>query len=98
MAVIGRLAGVTDIPWLGPFGRTGGFLAWMLWLGIHIVYLIGFANRIVVLVRWGWSFLTRGRGSRLITGQPLLPDVHPSAVGELDAHASATGEPPTERS
>ncbi|HEY8167479.1 MAG TPA: NAD(P)/FAD-dependent oxidoreductase [Candidatus Limnocylindrales bacterium] len=75
VAVIGRLSGVTDIPWLGPFGRAGGFLAWMLWLGIHIVYLIGFANRIVVLVRWGWSFLTRGRGSRLITGEPLLPDI-----------------------
>ena len=49
VAVIGRLAGVTDIPWLGPFGQQGGFTAWLLWLGIHIAYLIGFANRIVVL-------------------------------------------------
>jgi NADH dehydrogenase len=75
VAVIGRLSGVTDIPWLGPFGRTGGFLAWLLWLGIHISYLIGFANRVVVLTRWVWSFVTHGRGSRLITGQPLLPDI-----------------------
>jgi NADH dehydrogenase len=75
VAIIGRLAGVTDIPWLGPFGRQGGFLAWMLWLGIHITYLIGFANRFVVIIRWGWSFLTHGRGSRLITGQPLLPPI-----------------------
>ena len=75
VAVIGRLAGVTNIGWLGPFGRQGGFLAWMLWLGIHIVYLIGFANRIVVVTRWAWSFLTHGRGSRLITGQPLLPEI-----------------------
>ncbi len=75
VAVIGRLAGVTNIPWLGPFGRAGGFPAWLLWLGIHIVYLIGFANRIVVIVRWAWSFLTGGRGSRLITGQPLLPEI-----------------------
>jgi NADH dehydrogenase len=75
VAVIGRLSGVTDIPWLGPFGRTGGFLAWVLWLGIHISYLIGFANRLVVLTRWSWSFFTHGRGSRLITGQPLLPDI-----------------------
>lgn len=75
VAVIGRLAGVTDIPWLGPFGRRSGFIAWALWLGIHIVYLIGFANRIVVMVRWAWSFLTHGRGSRLITGSPLLPPI-----------------------
>ena len=39
------------------------------------MYLIGFANRIVVAVRWAWSFLTHGRGSRLITGQPLVPDI-----------------------
>jgi NADH:ubiquinone reductase (H+-translocating) len=75
VAVIGRLAGVTNIPWLGRFGRTGGFVAWLLWLGIHISYLIGFANRIVVTVRWAWSFFTHGRSSRLITGQPLLPPI-----------------------
>ena len=75
VAVIGRLAGVTDIPWLGPFGRQSGFFAWILWLAIHIVYLIGFANRVVVTVRWAWSFLTHGRGSRLITGVPLLPPI-----------------------
>jgi NADH dehydrogenase len=75
VAVIGRMSGVTNIPWLGPFGRQSGFVAWALWLGIHIVYLIGFANRIVVVVRWSWSFLTHGRGSRLITGTPLLPDI-----------------------
>lgn len=75
VAVIGRLSGVSNVGWLGPFGQTGGFIAWLLWLGIHIVYLIGFANRIVVLTRWGWTFITHGRGSRLITGQPLLPDI-----------------------
>jgi NADH:ubiquinone reductase (H+-translocating) len=75
VAVIGRLSGVTNIPWLGPLGRTGGFLGWALWLGIHIAYLIGFANRLVVMTRWAWSFLTHGRGSRLITGQPLLPEI-----------------------
>ena len=75
MAVIGRLAGVTDIPWMGPFGKQGGFIAWALWLLIHITYLIGFANRVVVVTRWGWSFFTHGRGSRLITGEPLLPPI-----------------------
>jgi NADH:ubiquinone reductase (H+-translocating) len=84
VAVIGRLSGVTNIGWLGPFGRQGGFTAWLLWLVIHIFYLIGFANRIVVVVRWAWSFLTRGRSTRLITGSPLLPpieDPDPPAQG-----------------
>jgi NADH dehydrogenase len=75
VAIIGRLKGVTNIPWLGRLGRTSGFPAWLLWLGIHITYLIGFANRIVVVTRWGWSFLTHSRSSQLITGQPLLPDI-----------------------
>ena len=82
VAVIGRLRGVTNIGWLGPFGQQGGFIAWALWLGIHIVYLIGFANRIVVSVRWAWSFLTRGRSTRLITGAPLIPPIEgPDAEG-----------------
>ena len=82
VAVIGRLAGVTDIPWLGPFGRQSGFPAWVLWLTIHILYLIGFANRIVVVIRWGWSFFTGGRGSRLITGSPLLPQIESSVPAD----------------
>ena len=93
VAVIGRLAGVTDIPWLGPFGRQSGFFAWSLWLAIHIVYLIGFANRIVVTVRWAWSFLTHGRGSRLITGTPLLP---PIAEPEPPATTPSPDGPPPE--
>jgi NADH dehydrogenase len=74
-AVIGRLRGVTDVPWLGPLGQQGGFTAWLLWLGIHVFYLIGFTNRVVVTVRWAWSFFTRGRSTRLITGEPLLPPI-----------------------
>jgi len=84
VAIIGRLAGVTNIPWLGRFGRASGFPAWVLWLGIHIAYLIGFANRIVVATRWAWGFLTHGRGSRLITGQPLLPDIEqPERIADV---------------
>ena len=75
VAVIGRLSGVADIRWLGRFGQMSGFLAWGMWLGVHIVYLIGFANRIVVIIRWAWSFLTHGRGARLITGEPHLPPI-----------------------
>ena len=87
VAVIGRLAGVTNIGWLGPFGRQSGFRAWLLWLGIHIFYLIGFSNRLIVLIRWAWSFVTHGRSTRLITGQPLLPDIaepEPPALPPLE--------------
>ena len=75
VAVIGRLRGIANIPWLGPFGRLRGFVAWVMWLTIHIFYLIGFANRIVVVIRWAWSFFTRGRSTRLITGTELLPPI-----------------------
>jgi len=94
VAVIGRLAGVTDIPWLGPFGRQSGFPAWLLWLTIHLVYLIGFANRIVVTVRWAWSFITHGRGSRLITGGPLLPPIEePEPPAAAEAPVSEPSPP-----
>jgi NADH dehydrogenase len=75
VATIGRLSGVADIRWLGRLGRMSGFLAWVMWLGIHIVYLIGFSNRIIVVIRWAWSFITYGRGTRLITGEPHLPPI-----------------------
>ena len=72
VAVIGTGAAVTDIPWLGPLGRQGGLIAWLLWIGIHIYYLSGFVNRAVVLARWASSLVTHSRGSRLITGDPQL--------------------------
>lgn len=103
VTVIGRLAGVTNIGWLGPFGRQSGFLAWALWLGIHILYLIGFANRLVVLIRWAWSFLTHGRGTRLITGTQLLPPIEepePPVLAPMepeDVPTQAAGEADGER-
>jgi NADH:ubiquinone reductase (H+-translocating) len=65
LATIGRGRAVADMKRL----HFGGPVAWLLWLGIHIFYLIGFQNRILVLTRWGFSFITRGRGARLITGE-----------------------------
>ena len=65
LATIGRAAAVADIKGV----RLSGFLAWATWLGVHLWYLIGFQNRLLVLIRWSFSFLTRGRGARLITGE-----------------------------
>jgi NADH dehydrogenase len=72
LATIGRARAVADLRGL----RFSGFLAWAAWLSIHIFYLIGFENRAVVLLRWGYSYLTRGRGSRLITEAAALSDGH----------------------
>jgi NADH dehydrogenase len=65
LATIGRGRAVADI---GPL-RMSGLPAWLIWLGVHIWYLIGFQNRLVVMLRWSISFLSHGRtaGSRIIT-------------------------------
>jgi NADH:ubiquinone reductase (H+-translocating) len=47
-----------------------GFPAWATWLVVHLFYLVGFQNRLIVLMRWFISFITRGRGTRLITNIP----------------------------
>jgi NADH dehydrogenase len=69
MATIGRSAAVADLGWV----RLSGFLAWMAWLFIHLMYLIAFQNRALVLFQWGWNYLTRNRSARLITGPNPLP-------------------------
>ncbi len=63
LATIGRAAAVADIKGV----RLSGFLAWATWLTVHLWYLIGFQNRLLVLIRWSFSFATHGRGARLIT-------------------------------
>jgi NADH dehydrogenase len=64
LATIGRAAAVADVKGV----RLSGFLAWATWLVVHLWYLIGFQNRLLVFIRWSFSFATRGRGARLITG------------------------------
>jgi NADH:ubiquinone reductase (H+-translocating) len=64
LATIGRARAVADIKGL----KLSGLIAWLTWLGVHLVYLIGFQNRLLVLIRWSFSFVTHGRGARLITG------------------------------
>jgi NADH dehydrogenase len=63
LATIGRSKAVADVKGI----RLAGFPAWITWLVVHLFYLIGFQNRLLVLTRWTFSFLTHGRGARLIT-------------------------------
>ena len=64
MATIGRRRAIAMVSRM----HMSGFLAWMAWLFIHIWYLIGFRNRLVVLITWAWSYFTYRRGARLIMG------------------------------
>jgi NADH dehydrogenase len=87
LATIGRAAGIAQ------FGKIhiSGFIAWMAWLFVHIFFLIGFRNRIIVLIQWAWSYLTYERGARLITGSTNLPSWQ-AIHGDQSAAASvATG-------
>ncbi|HEY6638580.1 MAG TPA: NAD(P)/FAD-dependent oxidoreductase [Solirubrobacterales bacterium] len=77
VATIGRVRAVADIKGF----RVSGFPAWLLWLGIHIFYLIGFQNRILVLIRWSVSFFTHGRGGRVIEEFEEADDRATMAVG-----------------
>ncbi len=94
LATIGRAAAVADIRGV----KVSGFLAWVTWLVVHLFYLIGFQNRLLVVIRWSLGFATRGRGTRLITspgaeaaGRAAAPPV--DAQDEL-VHASRGGRDP----
>jgi NADH dehydrogenase len=69
LATIGRGRAVADIKQI----RLGGFIAWITWLTVHLWYLIGFENRLLILTRWAFSFLVHGRGARLITDTTQRP-------------------------
>ncbi len=77
LATIGRAAAVADIHgW-----HFGGFFAWMVWVFVHIFYLIGFRNRILVMVQWAWAYIGQKRGNRLITGDLDMHLTNPRRVG-----------------
>jgi len=72
MATIGRMAAVAKVEW--PFkAHLSGFPAWFTWVTVHIFFLIGFRNRLLVLINWAWNFFNFTRGARLITGDQSLP-------------------------
>ena len=65
LAVIGRARAVAQF---GSSLRFSGIVAWLLWLFVHLMYLVTFQNRLVVFIRWGFNYTTYNRGARLITG------------------------------
>jgi NADH dehydrogenase len=65
MATIGRHRAVADTGFL----RFGGFVAWLAWLFVHLIFLVSFRDKLLVLANWAWQYVTKGRGARLITGR-----------------------------
>ncbi|MBC7834302.1 MAG: hypothetical protein H7Y88_04275 [Phycisphaerales bacterium] len=84
MAVIGKAKAVVEI---GSF-KIAGFIAWLIWGGIHIAFLIGFRNRLQVLFSWFWSWLLNARDARLITGDSHLDLFMRSPTAPMPNHAS----------
>src|SRR5262249_59322142 len=73
MATIGRSRAVAEV---GRW-RFDGWVAWAAWLFMHILYLIAFENRVLVLFQWAWNYFTRSRSARLITGEEGKPGACP---------------------
>ena len=71
MATIGRASAVAEVGRL----HFSGWIGWMMWLFIHLLYIVQFQSRILVLTQWAWSYVTRNRAARLITGDHILPPV-----------------------
>jgi len=106
MATIGRASAVIATK---RFAKHG-FLAWLLWWVVHIMFLVGFSNRVAVMLQWAWSFLTFKRGARLITGpvgalppvRAIAPDGQPSLpvmaqLVQVEAQGPGQGQGQTER-
>ena len=81
LATIGRARAVADVKGI----HLSGSIAWVTWLTVHLFYLIGFENRLLVLTRWAFSFVTRGRGARLIVGE--------TEASKLATTGTQAGEP-----
>jgi NADH dehydrogenase len=85
LATVGRAYAVADLGWL----RLSGLIGWLVWTVVHIFYLIGFRNRLVVMLQWAWIYLTFQRGARLITLEhPARADTGAKAQSEIPAAGS----------
>ena len=89
LATIGRAKAVAEIKGCS----LSGFIAWFTWLFVHLFYLIGLQNRLIVFIRWTWSFATHGRGARLITSPPItLPQPPSEDAAEAEQKCASEGE------
>jgi len=93
LATIGRASAVAQF---GKF-ELSGYFAWLAWLFVHILFLIGFRNRLLVMIQWAWSYLTYERGARLITGSDELPGwTQPNSPPSAEKDGGGTGASPVQ--
>lgn len=89
MATVGRGFAIVEMGRL----KLSGYIAWLIWLFVHLIQLVGFQSRILVLIQWGWNYFTFNRAARLITGEiPTLADTAPAGHSP-DAVPVATSNP-----
>jgi NADH dehydrogenase len=69
LATIGRAAAVADLNWV----HLSGWPAWLIWIFVHLMYIVEFKNRLLVMVQWASLYITYNRAARLITGKSPLP-------------------------
>ncbi|MEA2624595.1 MAG: hypothetical protein QOD06_640 [Candidatus Binatota bacterium] len=87
LATIGRASAIADIAGF----HLSGVVAWLVWIIVHVLFLIGFRNRVIVLFEWAWSYLTFQRGARLITGEIRSGPPGAAGAGERQPAVSAAG-------
>ena len=90
LATIGRASAVAELRGV----RLSGLVAWITWLTVHLWYLVGFENRLLVFTRWTFSFVTRGRGARLISGETGRRGSIDAGHAALDGSESRTARGP----
>jgi len=89
LATIGRNRAIADLRGI----RFGGFLAWLSWLFIHLIFLVGLRNRVLVFLQWVWAYLTYARGARLIY-EPFRPRYKPVDAPEVESAPSESEKMP----
>jgi NADH dehydrogenase len=91
LATIGRAAAVAQFGTI----HISGFIAWLSWLFVHILFLIGFRNRLLVFIQWAWSYVTYERSARLITGSTYLPGWTAPEITQVTAGKDMSQEIPS---
>jgi len=82
MATIGRSQAVADLHKI----KLSGWIGWVIWLFVHLMYIVGYENRLLVLIQWAWNYVTKGRSNRLILGRDIAEKIK-KGIPEAEEHS-----------